>query len=218
MNSSEASDLRVDRKMSRFHTFTRNDSSSESGEDGEVIDDDLQDIEQTHESETNNLDDKSLKPSKSLQILDKIESKRKRFSVWSDFLLEDELNHSVSNAMDIKKKRQTNRLDRQSENYSFWTKRELEDNSDQLAERDSDPNQSTSHLNINMKNKRKKTKKRKKDKKESDKRVDFALEMAHKLNEPKIDLISEFDIDLFQLNLKLDRRKSMSRHRRAKDR
>lgn len=178
--------------MSRFHTFTKNESSSESEEDGQLVGDD-EDEEDVHQrpQETNNLDIKSLKPSKSLQILDKIDTKRKnRFSVWSDILLEEELNHSVAKSMDIKKVKR-DQLDRQSENYSFWTKRESETNSAQMAKQNADPKHSLDHLSIKSKNKRKKNKKRKKDKKDDFRRSDFALEVAKKLNEPKLDLMSK---------------------------
>jgi len=116
--------------------------------------------------------------------VDQRDTKRqKRFSLWSDILLEEELNHSVSNSMDIKKSQMDSitQFDRKSENYSFWTKRQLEDNCDQQLTQ-------KSHISDNKPKNEKKTRKtRNKIQRKSDR--DFVSQIAYKLKEPKVHLL-----------------------------
>ena len=174
--------------MSEFRKILRNDSSSDS-EEGELSEDN--EVLDTNQETNDNklLDPKTLKTSKSLEIVDKMDTKRNnRFSIWSDLLIEEELNDSVSNSMDIKKRQsKTRKMDRNCENYSFWMKKQLETNSEQQL------SQKTSHSDNTQKDvHKKKTKKKKKSHKDKQmsKSGDLVLEMAKKLREPKVDLLS----------------------------
>ena len=177
--------------MSEFHRFLKNDSSSDS-EEGELSEtnDELEAKQEIIETNDKNLvSSQTLNSSKSLQIVDKIDTKRNnRFSMWSDLLLEEDLNQSVSNSMDIKKRGSKRRkLDRNCENYSFWTKKQLESNSHKKLD------QKTNNLENNaIHKKKKKNKKKRSDKnKPMAQTVDIVLEMAKKLKEPKVDLLSK---------------------------
>ncbi|CAG2108660.1 unnamed protein product [Medioppia subpectinata] len=177
--------------MNRFHTFTKNESSDESSEEGELNDDsdDHNDQKPAIDGKDNHqlFDSKALKVSKSLEIMDKRDDNRakNRFTLWSDILLEEELNHSVSNSMDIKKRqKKSTKFDRKSENYSFWTKKQLED-----KQKDNCDQQLTQTTDNSDNKQTKSEKKRRKNKKKKKADKDIVSQIAYKLNEPKTDLL-----------------------------
>lgn len=188
-------------QLNRFHAHFKNDSSSDSEEEEmfsnhKKMKTNSESIEDNNESSHQLFAKNAFKPSKSLQIKEFcVNQSKKRFSIWSDILMEEDLNHNINNSMNIKTNSNSNRFDRKSENYSFWTKKQLENkSSDQRLETNS-----TNELSLNCDNnfdnnnerRSKKRKKKNKNKKKGKERQKIALEIAFKLNEPKVDLISE---------------------------
>jgi hypothetical protein len=188
-------------QLNRFHAHFKNESSSDSEEEEmfsnyKKMKTNSELIVDNNSSSDRLFAKNAFKPSKSLQIRDTcVNQSKKRFSIWSDILMEEDLNHNINNCMNIKTNSNSNRFDRKSENYSFWTKKQLENKfSDQRLETNS-TNELSLNCNNNCDNNERKSKKRKKkNKKKGKEKQKIALEIALKLNEPKVDLISESSV------------------------
>ncbi|XP_054159841.1 phosphorylated adapter RNA export protein-like [Oppia nitens] len=171
--------------MSRFHTFTTNESSdddSDDREDGQLDDDCCGTDSQYLTTNTTT----TIQMNKTLDIMDKkTDTKRpNRFSIWSNILLEEDLKDSMQTSMDINKRLRTSKYDRNCENYSFWTKSQLENKDNKEDNQEMSQTVDTNH-NQSKKSSKKSSKKKKIRKNQKD----FVTEMAHKLKEPKVDLL-----------------------------
>jgi hypothetical protein len=202
-------------QLNRFHAHFKNESSSDSEEEEmfsnyKKMKTNSELIEDNNESSDRLFAKNAFKPSKSLQIKEiSVNPSKKRFSIWSDILMEEDLNQNINNCMNIKTNSNSNRFDRKSENYSFWAKKQLENNSSNQRLETNSTNELSlncdNNINNNINNNEKKSKKRKKkNKKKGKEKQKIALEIAFKLNEPKVDLISEsliiFILFAFYLN------------------
>lgn len=123
----------------RFQCLVSSDESDHS--DGEIVDRPSaltnafgQEVPEG-ESETNNNNNTTsvIKPSSKLEIVDgnKDALKKKKFSIWSEILMEEELNETMSKSLVMKKKRLKRRMkancgERESDNYHTWTKEDFE--------------------------------------------------------------------------------------------
>src|SRR5699024_493672 len=68
-----------------------------------------------------------IKASRKLEIVEKRKNLSKKFSIWSEVLMEEELNESMNKALKLKRKKwQRQKGEKESENYSFWTKEDFE--------------------------------------------------------------------------------------------
>jgi len=171
------------------------DESDEEGiiKNGEMDIDDEKSHANASSTETN-LMAMSSKPSDNLNICDTSTSRRKRFSVWSDMLLDEGMADCMKSNANLVGE-DVNKVDRNCENYSFWVKRQLEESEGNVGLGES--SKSTRRCNI----KPKKKKKKKKDKKDRSGKHEFASKKKHvvvemiarKLHEPKRDLISKYN-------------------------
>ena len=109
-----------------------------------------------------------VQPSDRLNIVNNSASINKKFSIWSDVLLEEELCESMGESVKLKK-RKRRKKEKDSENYSFWTKEDFE-----------------------RKFSSKKTVQVKKRLRMQNVKNDLAAEISRKLNEPRVDIISKF--------------------------
>jgi len=110
-----------------------------SSDDSDMSDDEKNDVTtakftpDTESSEnfvpTEEVASSELKVSKNLEIVENRKNVNKRFSIWSEILMEEELNESMNNSLKLKKRRRKPRKDvkdeKESDNYAFWTKEDF---------------------------------------------------------------------------------------------
>lgn len=121
----------------RFQCLVSSDESDQS--DGELVDfSDSPAItnvlgKSEGDSKTSNTTNLALKPSRNLDIVDgnKDALKKKKFSIWSEILMEEELNETMSKSLKLKKINLKRRMklnggERESDNYHLWTKEDFE--------------------------------------------------------------------------------------------
>lgn len=111
-----------------------------------------------------------------IQVTDSITPQtHKRFSIWSDLLVEESSESS---------KKRRKKSDRNVENYEFWNK-----NVSEMPDPKKSEQWVKDKLNLDELKLRKKKKNKKKKRPKSESKI--SAEIAYKLKEPKIDLISK---------------------------
>lgn len=71
-----------------------------------------------------------IKASQKLEIVGNRKNLNKKFSIWSEILMEEELNESMNSALKVntsrRRKKKPQKGEKDSDNYSFWTKQDFD--------------------------------------------------------------------------------------------
>ena len=158
--SSDESDMSDGEDNKSISVFAKNETSKADNDSATL-----------HENPSEPIGD--IKASRKLAIVENRKNLNKKFSIWSEILMEEELNETMNNNLKLKQNRRKKRQkgEKDSDNYSFWTKQDFE-----------------------RKFATKKTNDMKKKLKSQELKKDAVSEISRQLKESRVDIIRKWNV------------------------